>query len=426
MDVRRRRLTLGLAGALIALGLPLAGAGPVRAAEPTPTAPRSVRFEAGRHTGYRFDASWNVISSKAGWLSSPSSASATGRKALGSRGTFLRISTGTWAGTWVRESGLSYVRGATGFGTYAPATQVGFPAGRYIGYAFSSTWKLTGTKTATLTTSTSGLADRQAVINGRRYVRMASGPWAGLWIPRGASAPSPIRCTTGARAASETRQVLRTVPNAGHEIALTFDMGGRVDPAVSIMEYLLLERICTTVFPTGDMAVTTIGRTVMAMIKANPAIFEVGNHTQNHCNLRDGGGGSGCPTGKPTAAFIVNELTTAGTTIQELTGQSPVPYWRPPYGAYDAATVTAAASAGYTKTLMWSIDTIDWRPVANDPPGPTALQLATKIRTYATDGGMVLMHLGGYNTRNGLPWAVAGLRSAGYRVTSISDLFRPG
>ena len=425
MDARRRRFSIGLTGALIALALPLAGVGPVRAADPTPTAPMTVRFEAGRHTGYRFDASWNVISSKTPGLSSPGSATATGRKALGSRGTFLRISTGTWAGTWVRESGLTYVRGATGLGTYAPAARIGFPAGRYIGYAFSSTWKLTGTNTATLSSATSDLADRRAVVDGRRYVRMASGPWAGLWIPRETSAPSPIRCTTGARATG-TRQVLSTVPNAGHEIALTFDLGGRVDPAISIMEYLLLERICTTVFPTGDTAATTVGRAVMAMIKANPAIFEVGNHTQNHCNLRDGGGGSGCPTGKPTAAFIGSELTTAGATIQELTGQSPVPYWRPPYGAYDTATLTAAAAVGYTKTLMWSIDTIDWRPVANDPPGPTAIQLATKIRTYATDGGIVLMHLGGFTTRNGLPWAVAGLREAGYRTTSISDLFRPG
>jgi peptidoglycan/xylan/chitin deacetylase (PgdA/CDA1 family) len=203
-------------------------------------------------------------------------------------------------------------------------------------------------------------------------------------------------------------------------------MGGRLVPAVSIMEYLLLERVCTTIFPTGEAAQTAIGGQVLALIKANPALFEVGNHTQHHCNLRDGGGGSGCPAGKPSAAFIASELTTAGATIQALAGQSPVPYWRPPYGAYDTATLTAAAGAGYTKTVLWTVDTIDWRPVTNDPPGPSAYAIAVKIRSTAVDGGVVLLHLGGFNTRDGLPYALAGLRGAGYRTTSISDLLRPG
>ena len=164
----------------------------------------------------------------------------------------------------------------------------------------------------------------------------------------------------------------------------------------------------------------------MAIIALHPELFEVGNHTQHHCNLRDGGGDTGCPKTRPSASFVRQELTTAGTTIKALTGQSPAPYWRPPYGAYDSGVTSAAASVGYTKTVMWAIDTIDWRPVANDPPGPTAYQIAVKVRANAAPGAIVLMHLGGYNTLDALPYTLAGLRGSGYRVTSLSDLLRPG
>ena len=41
-----------------------------------------------------------------------------------------------------------------------------------------------------------------------------------------------------------------------------------------------------------------------------------------------------------------------------------------------------------------------------------------------TAGGIVLMHLGGYPTRNALPAMLTGLRAAGYSATSLSALYR--
>jgi peptidoglycan/xylan/chitin deacetylase (PgdA/CDA1 family) len=78
-----------------------------------------------------------------------------------------------------------------------------------------------------------------------------------------------------------------------------------------------------------------------------------------------------------------------------------------------------AAAAGYTTTVMWALDTIDWRAVADG--GPTALDIATKIRDVPA-GGIVLDHLGGWNTLDGLPYAIAGLRARALTPTSISGL----
>ena len=80
----------------------------------------------------------------------------------------------------------------------------------------------------------------------------------------------------------------------------------------------------------------------------------------------------------------------------------------------------AAASVGYTKTVMWDIDTIDWKPIADG--GPTAQQIVSKVVTRAVDGSIVLMHLGGYETLNALTIMVPALRDAGFLLTSLSDL----
>ena len=165
--------------------------------------------------------------------------------------------------------------------------------------------------------------------------------------------------------------------DAGPRLALTFDMGGRLVPAVSIMRYLLLNGVCSTIFATGVAAGTPTGQAVLEMVSQYPELFEVGNHTMNHCDLVRGGGAAACPNRRPTDGRLRRELTDAAAVIEPLAGQSPVPYWRPPFGSYDTAVLIAAASVSYTKTILWDIDTIDWRPISQG--GPTADQIAAKV-----------------------------------------------
>jgi peptidoglycan/xylan/chitin deacetylase (PgdA/CDA1 family) len=240
------------------------------------------------------------------------------------------------------------------------------------------------------------------------------------------AAPTPIAsgCRAGNRVAAGGQQTFTTVPGAGHAVALTLDMGGRLEPGLDILNLLIANKVCVTLFPTGAMAQTTQGRQVMALIKAHPELFEIGNHTMHHCDLVRGGGGSPttapCAGVTPTANFIRSELTDAATILTQLSGQQPVPYWRPPYGSVNQAVRDAAASVGYTKTFMWDIDTIDWKPISDG--GPTAQQIATKVISNARDGSNVLMHLGGYETLDALKIMIPGLRDRGFLLTSLSDL----
>jgi peptidoglycan/xylan/chitin deacetylase (PgdA/CDA1 family) len=242
--------------------------------------------------------------------------------------------------------------------------------------------------------------------------------------PTPAPTAVPSGCRAGNRVPAGNPQTFYVVPGAGNGVALTFDMGGRLQPGVDILNFLIAHRVCATLFPTGAMAQTPQGREIMAIVRAHPELFEIGNHTMHHCDLVRGGGGSPttapCEGVTPTADFIRRQLTDAEDILRQLSGQNPKPYWRPPYGSLNAAVIQAAASAGYTKTFMWDIDTIDWKPISDG--GPTAQQIATKVITTAEGGSNVLMHLGGYETLEALRIMVPGLRDRGFVLTSLSDL----
>jgi len=167
--------------------------------------------------------------------------------------------------------------------------------------------------------------------------------------------PSGSGCTAGNRVAAGSAEVFRTIPNAGAGVALTFDMGGRMDPAVDIMNFLVASRVCATIFATGIMSETAQGQQVLAIIRAHPELFEIGNHTMDHCDLVRGGGGSpstGPCTGSFDADRIRQEMTDAEAILRAGTGQSPQPYWRPPYGSRTRSPLTVTLRRTWRRTPL--------------------------------------------------------------------------
>jgi len=262
------------------------------------------------------------------------------------------------------------------------------------------------------------------VVSGDPNVTPLPTPAPPAATPRPTPPPGSSGCTAGHRVPAGSAQVFRTIPNAGPAVALTFDMGGRMDPAVDIMNFLVANHVCATIFATGVMSQTAQGGQVMALIRAHPELFEIANHTMYHCDLVRGGGGSPtaapCAGGPFSADRVRKELADAAAILSAGTGQSPQPYWRPPYGSISDGVLAAAASAGYTKTFLWDIDTVDWKPIADG--GPSAEQIASKVVTNAVNGSNVLFHLGGYETLDALKLIVPGLRDRGMILTSLSDL----
>lgn len=193
-------------------------------------------------------------------------------------------------------------------------------------------------------------------------------------------------------------------------VALTFDMGGRVTPAVDIVEYLVANDVPATVFLTGailDSTATDAGRRVLSLVDGHRALFELGNHSYTHRDFRT-----------LTDEQILVELEGMEQAVASRSTLTPRPLFRPPYGGYDERVLAAVGAGGYPYTILWDIDSIDWKPESDG--GPTTDQIVAKVRDNVRGGSIVLFHLGGYDTLDALPGVLAALAEKGLEPATVS------
>ena len=231
-----------------------------------------------------------------------------------------------------------------------------------------------------------------------------------LPTPRASPFPSVSVPPPPSAPADGSSVVISNGSRSTHLVALTFDIGGEVPPTLDILNWLIANDVRATVFATGA-AITTPGpgQQAIALVSAHPDLFSIGNLTWDYPSL----------TGLD-APGITDELARTDGAIFAATGRSSKPFFRPPYGAQDAPVRLAAGKAGYTYTIMWDVDTVDWKSTADG--GPTADDIVAKVLSRAQGGSIVLMHLGGFNTLAALPKIVAGLRANGLEPVTLNEL----
>lgn len=185
-------------------------------------------------------------------------------------------------------------------------------------------------------------------------------------------------------------------------IALTFDFGSDTGNLPTILQILTDHQVKSTFFATGESASKNPDaiRTILAQGS------ELGNHSWSHPNFT-----------LITAAQMNEEIMKTHNIIREITNQSPKPYFRPPYGALNAAVLQAAGNAGYSQTITWNIDTLDWQ-------GVSAAAIQDKVISLAAPGAIILMHVGSgaTHTPEALPGLIKGLREKGYELVTITQL----
>jgi len=222
--------------------------------------------------------------------------------------------------------------------------------------------------------------------------------------PPASSTASPLPSTAGASV------VVRHGPRSVQTVALTFDMGGRLDPALDILAWLVRHDVPATIFPTGKTATTTtVGRASMELVAEHRDLFDLGNHSWSHPDFRD-----------LDDAAMRDQLQRTEAAVLALINVSTRPWFRPPFGGLDDQIPAVVGSAGWGTTVMWDIDAIDWRPESDG--GPTAAQIVDKVVRAADGGSIVLMHLGGYNTLDALPGIVDGLRARGLTPVTLGTM----
>lgn len=108
------------------------------------------------------------------------------------------------------------------------------------------------------------------------------------------------------------------------------------------------------------------------------------------------------------------QILKAETIIQQITGVKTSLY-APPYGEYNDVVLNAAQELDY-KTIMWSIDTIDWKR----PPSEI---VKSRVLKKIHNGAIVLMHPT-EPTKKALPELLRELREKGYIITTVSDVIK--
>lgn len=189
----------------------------------------------------------------------------------------------------------------------------------------------------------------------------------------------------------------------GRLIALTFDDGpGAITPA--LLAELQRLNAPATFFPIGSDALSRPDLT-RAIARAP---FAVGSHTATHARLTTLG-----------AAAQSRQILGGRRSVARLVGGGPRMF-RPPYGAYDDATLRILRRER-TLMVLWTFSAYDWKH-------PDADYITRRVLRLARPGAIVLMHDGGGTTRvptlRALPRIVDGLRRRGYRFVTVPRLLR--
>jgi peptidoglycan/xylan/chitin deacetylase (PgdA/CDA1 family) len=237
-------------------------------------------------------------------------------------------------------------------------------------------------------------------------------------LPRArASAPSAAQPTPGPAASTRpiTGRLAGTewtvIPTTRHVVALTFDAGANADAVPSILATLRRDHVPATFFLTGNFT-----RAFPAAARAiSVAGYRIGDHTISHPYLTP-----------LSDAAVRREIVGGARQITAVTGASPVPLFRFPYGDASARTIAIANRAGYVP-VRWTVDTLGWKGTAGHI---SAAVVATRILAALRPGEIVLMHVGSnpddHTTfdADALPRVITELRARGYSFVTLDALVR--
>jgi len=200
--------------------------------------------------------------------------------------------------------------------------------------------------------------------------------------------------------------------NGRLEVALTFDAGADTGYAAEILDLLRDENIPATFGMTGVWAQENPDL-VQRMVAEGHQLM---NHTWDHASL------TGANTGMPalTPEQVTKELTDTEAVVRDLTGYEMRPYFRPPYGDYDEASLGYLYDNGYYLSIWWTCDTRGWA-------GWGAQQIIDYCTTNIAEDEIILLHVGAAAAGDfeALPGLIQFFRDNGYAFVTIEQMLQP-
>jgi peptidoglycan/xylan/chitin deacetylase (PgdA/CDA1 family) len=201
--------------------------------------------------------------------------------------------------------------------------------------------------------------------------------------------------------------------NGRLEVALTFDAGADTGYAAEVLDLLRDEGIKASFGMTGVWAEAN-PELVRRMVAEGHQLI---NHTWDHSSL------TGANTQMPsmTPDQVSQQLADTEAVVRDLTGGYEMrPYFRPPYGDYDAASLGYLYDDGYYLTVWWTCDTRGWA-------GWGSQQIIDYCTTNIAEDEILLLHVGAAAVGDfeALPGLIQFFRDNGYAFVTIEQMLQP-
>lgn len=190
------------------------------------------------------------------------------------------------------------------------------------------------------------------------------------------------------------------------EIALTFDDDFCGSCVHGLLTVLAEQGASATFCPNGRQGGAAWSVADRRLARRLVARGRIGfcNHTWSHVDPR-----------RLSNARLADELTRNERWIEGTFLTRSLPYFRPPYGAYDSRVVGVARQLGYTSVVLWSGTLADSSP-------RTVPYLVAAIRHWARPGAIILAHGDFPATPRALVRILAVLRARGLRTVTLPVL----
>lgn len=200
---------------------------------------------------------------------------------------------------------------------------------------------------------------------------------------------------------AQQNEVIKKVPTTHKVVALTIDDGPHYKTTPLMLAILREKKVKLTLFILGENAAAHPELLAQAVADGH----EIANHAYSHKSLA-----------KMNKREIEEELDKAEKAIT-LVAPKPT-LFRPPGGAYNDNVLAEAKERGYT-TILWSIDTGDWRR-------PSVSQVVDSVMQHVEPGSIVLLHEGQYPlpTPEAIGIIIDKLREQGYSIVTVSELLQ--
>lgn len=182
-------------------------------------------------------------------------------------------------------------------------------------------------------------------------------------------------------------------------VAFMFNVDWGEEILPDLLEVLKEEKVTATFFISGKFAKKF--PQLVANIAENG--HEIGNHEYSHPH-----------PDKLSVEQNMKEITDTEKVFQEIKINS-AKIFAPPYGEHGQSVLKAADSLGY-KTIMWTLDTIDWQD-------PTPEVILNRILPKVDHGSLILMHPKSC-TLQALPGLIKSLRDQDYQFKKVTEIIK--